>query len=560
MRSIRASGSVGNDMTGNDMAGNNMATPLVQFEDLTIRLPARGDRPNAIENVSFTVAEGEIVCVVGESGSGKSVSASALMGLLPRGLSIASGRAVFCGETVSELSPARLRNLRGREIAMIFQEPLSALNPVMRIGAQIQELFDAHGTYPGNAGRRRALELMGYVGLPDVERLIDAYPFQLSGGQRQRVVIAMALALDPKLILADEPTTALDVTTQAQVLELLLKIRREKGTAILFVTHDFGVVADLADRVVVMEKGRLVEQGPVDEVLHRPQHPYTKKLIAAVPRLRPATLPPPGDDEVLRISGVSKTFGRAGGWFSRGRVVKAVQEAELSVRRGETVGIIGESGSGKSTLGRMIVRLVEPDAGLITFAGKQLVGMPPGQFRRLRPRIQMIFQDPLSSLNPRKRIRTILTDGPLAQGEDRAAADARAADLVGRVGLDPSALDRFPHEFSGGQRQRVGIARALMMKPDVIVADEPVSALDVSVQAQVLDLLSSLQQQMNLALVFITHDLRVAAQLCHRIVVMQRGQIVEHGNTAEVFALPRHPYTQQLLAAIPGRSFDDRPH
>lgn len=549
MRSIHACASGASDMS----------QPLVRFEDLTIRLPVHGDRPNAIENVSFDVEAGEIVCVVGESGSGKSVSASALMGLLPRGLSISGGRALFNGENVADLPPARLRGLRGRDIAMIFQEPLSALNPVMRIGAQMQELFDAHAAYPGPAGRARALELMGYVGLPDVNRLIDAYPFQLSGGQRQRVVIAMALALEPKLILADEPTTALDVTTQAQVLELLRKIRRERGTAILFVTHDFGVVADIADRVAVMEKGKLVELGPVRDVLHQPRHPYTQKLIAAVPRLRPAALPPPGDDVVLQVQTLTKTFGKAGRWFSRGRVVKAVSEATISVRRGETLGIIGESGSGKSTLGRMIVRLVEPDAGTIAFAGQNLVGMPDARFRQMRPKLQMIFQDPLSSLNPRKRVRTILTDGPLAQGEARQAAEKRAAELISRVGLDPSALERFPHEFSGGQRQRIGIARALMMQPEVIVADEPVSALDVSVQAQVLDLLSGLQQQMNLALVFITHDLRVAAQLCHRIVVMQRGQIVEQGPTAEIFANPQHEYTSQLLAAIPGRAFDDRP-
>ena len=536
-----------------------MAAPLVQFDNLTVRLPVSGDRVHAIEDISFTIAEGEIVCVVGESGSGKSVSAAALMGLLPRGLTIARGAARFRGEAIADLPAHRLRDLRGREIAMIFQEPLSALNPVMRIGAQIQELFDAHGAYPGAAGRAHALDLMRYVGLPDVERLIEAYPFQLSGGQRQRVVIAMALALEPKLILADEPTTALDVTTQAQVLDLLRRIRRERGTAILFVTHDFGVVADLADRVVVMEKGRLVEQGPVEAVLHRPQHPYTRQLIAAVPRLRPAKLPEPDETMVLAVQGVSKTFGRAGGWFSRTRVVKAVQNAEFTVRRGETVGIIGESGSGKSTLGRMIVKLVEPDGGQIRFADQNMVGMPAGAFRRYRPKLQMIFQDPLSSLNPRKRVLGILTDGPLAQGEDRRVAEARAATLINRVGLDPGALNRFPHEFSGGQRQRIGIARALMMQPDVIVADEPVSALDVSVQAQVLDLLSQLQQQMNLALVFITHDLRVAAQLCHRILVMQRGVIVEQGPTGAIFTAPTHDYTRQLLAAIPGRAFDDRP-
>ena len=526
------------------------AAPLVSIEALTVRLPKGGDRPHAIEDVSLTVLPGEIVCVVGESGSGKSVAASTLMGLLPRGLSIASGSVRVDGQSIPDLAPAALRALRGREVSMIFQEPLSALNPLMRVGDQILELFEAHEAYPGPAGRARILDLFAYVGLPDPARLIDAYPFQLSGGQRQRVVIAMALALEPKLILADEPTTALDVTTQAQVLDLMRKIRRERGTAILFVTHDFGVVADIADRVIVMEKGRIVEEGPVDGVLNRPQHPYTQKLIAAVPRLRPAALPPVEDEIVLEIANVEKTFGGARG-------VKAVAGVSLTVRKGETLGVIGESGSGKSTLGRTIVRLIEPDDGHILYHGQDMMALDRAAFRQKRKSLQMIFQDPLSSLNPRKRIRTILSDGPAAHGVARADSDRRAAELLTLVGLSPAALDRFPHEFSGGQRQRIGIARALMMDPEVIVADEPVSALDVSVQAQVLDLLNDLQRRMHLALVFITHDLRVAAQLCHTVAVMRRGEVVEYGPTARVFADPQHEYTRQLLAAIPGQHFDN---
>ena len=536
-----------------------MSDPLVRVENLTVALPKGGDRAHAIEDVSFSLDAGEILCVVGESGSGKSVAASTLMGLLPRGLKIAAGKAIVEGETIADLSEARLRALRGREVAMIFQEPLSALNPLMRVGDQIVELFEAHDAYPGAAGRQRILELFSYVGLPDPPRLIDSYPFQLSGGQRQRVVIAMALALEPKLILADEPTTALDVTTQAQVLDLLRKIRRERGTAILFVTHDFGVVADLADRVIVMEKGRLVEEGKVADVLNRPQHPYTKKLIAAVPRLAPASLPAPDDEVILSISEVDKTYGTPGGWFAKTRRVHAVNAVTLKVRHGETLGVIGESGSGKSTLGRCVVRLIEPDAGHILFHGQDMMALDRQAFRAKRKALQMIFQDPLSSLNPRKRIRTILSDGPAAHGVPRAEAEARAADLLTLVGLTPAALDRFPHEFSGGQRQRIGIARALMMDPEVIVADEPVSALDVSVQAQVLDLLNELQEKMKLALVFITHDLRVAAQLCHTVAVMRRGEVVEYGPTAEVFANPQHEYTRQLLAAIPGQHFDQRP-
>ena len=528
-----------------------MMEPLVRVEHLSVRLPGGGDRDLAVDDVSFTIDRGEILCVVGESGSGKSVAASTLMGLLPRGLAISAGRAVVDGEDMARLPEARLRDLRGREVAMIFQEPLSALNPLMRVKDQVFELFEAHHAYPGEAGRRRLIELFEYVGLPNPEKLIEAYPFQLSGGQRQRVVIAMALALDPKLILADEPTTALDVTTQAQVLDLLRKIRRERGTAILFVTHDFGVVADLADRVIVMEKGRLVEEGPVADVLQRPQHSYTQKLIAAVPKLAPADLPPMGEEIILSIEHVDKTFGGTRG-------VRALADVSLRVRHGETLGIIGESGSGKSTLGRTIVRLVTPDRGHILYHGQDMMALRKDTFRARRKSLQMIFQDPLSSLNPRKRVRTILSDGPVAHGEDRAAAEQRAGELLTLVGLSPVALDRFPHEFSGGQRQRIGIARALMMKPDVIVADEPVSALDVSVQAQVLELLDQLQRSMRLALVFITHDLRVAAQLCHTVAVMQRGEVVEYGPTAEIFANPQHVYTRQLLAAIPGRSFDAR--
>jgi peptide/nickel transport system ATP-binding protein len=536
-----------------------MAGPLVRVDHLTVRLPPGGDRAHAIEDVSFTVGEREIVCVVGESGSGKSVTASALIGLLPPGLRIVSGRVSFAGEDLLAASAARMRSLRGREISMIFQEPLSALNPVMRVGDQVAELMEAHGAFPGEARRTRTLELFDYVGLPEPAQLVEAYPFQISGGQRQRVMIAMALALEPKLILADEPTTALDVTTQKQILELLRKIRAERGTALLFVTHDFGVVAEIADRLLVMENGRLVEDGPAAEVLVAPRHPYTRSLIAAVPRLKPAELPPPTDQVVLSVEGLEKTFGGGASLFRRRRKVAAVKDVRFAVKRGETLGIVGESGSGKSTLARCLVRLVEPERGHIVFDGHDVRAISREEFRPLRRRLQMVFQDPFASLNPRKRVRTILTDGPRAHGASLAAAEARAAELLSIVGLDASALERFPHEFSGGQRQRIGIARALMMDPEVIVADEPVSALDVSVQAQVLELLDELQRRLRLAMIFITHDLRVAARLCHTLAVMHRGEIVETGPAAEIFAAPGHPYTRRLLAALPGRRLDERP-
>jgi peptide/nickel transport system ATP-binding protein len=458
-----------------------------------------------------------------------------------------------------KLPAAEWRTLRGRRIAMIFQEPMTALNPVIRIGDQIMEAFEAHGHLALAERRARTRARAEEVGLRDLERIINSYPHQLSGGQRQRAMIAMALALEPSILVADEPTTALDVTTQAQILRLIRDIQQRRGMAVLFITHDFGVVGDIADRVAVMEKGRVVEQGSVADVLERPQHPYTRRLLAAVPGLTPPVRPAVEDAPVAcAATGLAKTY-RGNAWFNSQREVAAVKSVNFEIRRGETLGLVGESGSGKSTIGRLVMRLTDADAGVVRVGELDFTQARGAGLRAARKQIQMVFQDPFTSLNPRRRVGRIIADGPIAHGVPAAQAFARADELLTLVGLDPGAAQRFPHEFSGGQRQRIGIARALALDPDVLVADEPVSALDVSVQAQVLALLETLKTRLRLAMLFITHDLNVAAQVCDRIAVMRLGEIVEIRPTADLLSRPEHPYTQALLAAIPGRQRKEPP-
>jgi ABC-type glutathione transport system ATPase component len=524
---------------------------LLSVQDLTIALPPGADRPHAVAGVSFTLDPGEVLCIVGESGSGKSLSAAAIMGLLPPVLRRERGTIEFEGRDLLALSQTEMRAFRGARLGMIFQEPMTALNPLMRVGDQIAEVLAVH-----NAGgaRDRVPELLAAVNLPDPTRLARAWPHLLSGGQRQRVMIAMALALEPTLLIADEPTTALDVTTQMQILRLIKDIQQRRGMGVLFITHDFGVVAEIADRVAVMQEGRIVEAGGTTQVLDAPEHPYTRALIAAVPHRMAAHIPAEGRP-VLEVVGVRKTFRRGAGLFGGGTTVHAVADADFVLRKGETLGLVGESGSGKSTLARCVVRLVQPDEGAIRFHDTNLARLDRRGWKPFRKRIQMVFQDPFASLNPRRRVSEIIADGPIAAGTPRIEALHRVGELLSLVQLDPSAADRFPHEFSGGQRQRIGIARALAMDPELLIADEPVSALDVSVQAQVLDLLEELRQRLGLTMLFITHDLRVAAQICSRIAVMQHGRIVEQGETAQVFNTPRHPYTQSLLDSIPGRSW-----
>jgi peptide/nickel transport system ATP-binding protein len=534
------------------MMQTEIASPVLAIDDLTLALPRLSDRRNAVQNLSLTVAPGETVCVVGESGSGKSLTAYAVMGLLPHGVRAVSGSIRLAGTELLGRDEASLCRMRGRDAGMVFQEPMTSLNPIMRVGEQIAETFKAHHAFDPAERMRRSMALLDEVHLPDPPRLARAYPHELSGGQRQRVMIAIALALEPKLLIADEPTTALDVTTQAQVLKLIGELRAKRGMAVLFITHDFGVVAEIADRVVVLQEGSVVEQGPVASVLKAPQHPYTRRLLAAVPSLEP----PPSKDysgasPSLQVQGLSKTFaGRS--LVGRGREVRAVADVGFTIRRGETLGLVGESGSGKSTVGRCVLRLIEPDQGAVHVGEIAITDLPQAALRRQRRRIQMVFQDPYASLNPRRTVGRIIAEGPVAQGVDEKTALSNARRLLGLVGLPVQAVDRYPHEFSGGQRQRIGIARALALEPEVLVADEPVSALDVSVQAQILELIRELQDRLGVAILFITHDLRVAAQVCDRIAVMRKGRIVETQDTAGLFASPQHPYTQQLLAAVPG--------
>lgn len=533
------------------------SSPLLSIRQLSIPLPKGGDRPFAIENISYDIHQGEIVCIVGESGSGKSMSANAIMGLLPDYLKPSQGEILFEGSNLLKQPEHVLQGMRGRKIGMIFQEPLSALNPLMTIGNQIAEVMQVHNEYPGEQRKQRVLDMLNFVGLPDPATLYDAHPFRLSGGQRQRVMIAMALALEPALLIADEPTTALDMTTQAQILELIARIQKAKGMGVMFITHDFGVVAEIAHRVVVMEKGIVVEQGPAEQVLNKPQHPYTKRLIAAVPHQRmDESLIPSKPAPVLEVRNLRKTYATGGGIFTKKRVVHAVKDVSFSVGHGETLGIVGESGSGKSTIGKCLLKLIGIDGGQMMFNGQDIAPLSQNAFRPLRSNIQMIFQDPFASLNPRHTIGQTLCEGPVANGVPRTQAEERARELLNLVGLDPSAFNRFPNQFSGGQRQRVGIARALAMNPKLLVADESVSALDVSVQAQVLELLHTLQEKLQIAMIFITHDLRVAAQICNHIVVMHRGEIVERGKPSQIFDNPQNPYTQRLIAAVPGKHWD----
>jgi len=532
-----------------------LSTPVLDIRDLAVALPPGADRALAVDGVRLTVDRGEIVCLVGESGSGKSVIAHAVMGLLPKGLAAIRGDISLTGEHLLAADEARLRDLRCTRMSMIFQEPMTALNPVMRCGDQIDEVLATHTDLPARARREKVLDIVRAVQLADPERMIASYPHQLSGGQRQRIMIAMALVLEPALLIADEPTTALDVTTQAQILALIRELQRAHGTGVLFITHDFGVVAEIADRVAVLRGGELVEVGHTRELLSEPKHDYTRMLIAAVPSLVPKHRDLVTAPVVLATSDMSKTYAQRG-WFGRPRhAVAAATDVTLSIRQGETLGIVGESGSGKSTVARCIARLVEPSSGRIVIGDTDFAAISRAQLHALRRRVQIVFQDPYRSLNPRRTVGQAIIEGPMNYGVPAEDALNRARTLMDLVRLEPQSLDRFPHQFSGGQRQRICIARALAMEPSLLIADEAVSALDVSVQAQVLALLDEIRQRLNLAMLFITHDLRVAAQVCDRVAVMSNGRIVEYGPVRDVFTNPRNDYTRSLLAAAPGRAW-----
>ncbi|MBT9369980.1 ABC transporter ATP-binding protein [Rhizobium sp. CSW-27] len=533
------------------------ADVVLSVRNLTVDLPPGMERTHAVKDISFDLHAGEILCIIGESGSGKSVTANTIMGLLSPAIKVSAGEIHFKGINILAVRDEEIRPLRGRAVSIIFQDPLSALNPLMTVGDQIAEVLAAHGVGTAEMRKAKVLDLLEEVGLPDPSLMRLQYPFRLSGGQRQRVMIAMALALDPEVLIADEPTTALDVTTQAQILDLIRRIQKRKGMSVMFITHDFGVVAEIADRVVVMEKGHLVEQGRADQVLVHPSHPYTQRLVAAVPRMR-ASADAVSDEPpvVLEVENLEKEYRGTGSLFARARTVKAVNGVSFRLRKGRTLGVVGESGSGKSSLGKVLLKLLEPDGGQIRFDGRDIAGMAEESFRSIRPYIQMIFQDPFASLNPRHTIGRILTVGPVAHGLSAQEARAKALRLLALVGLDEQAYDRFPHEFSGGQRQRIGIARALMFDPVVLVADEAVSALDVSIQAQILELLARVQKEMKIAMIFITHDLRVASQICDEVLVMHKGVVVEEGPPTRIFRHPQHDYTRKLVAAIPGADWE----
>jgi peptide/nickel transport system ATP-binding protein len=528
------------------MFGNcDDSEPILAVEGLTVALPKGADRALAVDAVSLDLRRGEILCIVGESGSGKSALTGAIMGAPASGLKVTGGSVRLCGKELTQLSERAWCRIRGNRIAMIFQEPMASLNPAIPVGQQIMEVFELHAKLSPAERRERALALIRSMQLPDPERIFASFPHQLSGGQCQRVIIAMALAMNPEVLIADEPTTALDVTTQAQVLKLIRELRTTQGHGILFITHDFGVVAEIADRIAVMRYGKIVEIGEARQVLTQPAHPYTRELIAAVPSLVPPLkeAATPDAKTVLAVTALAKSYGR----------VHAVNEVTFALERGTTLCVVGESGCGKSSLARLIVRLTEPTSGRVDVNGKCFLTLEGRELRASCRAVQMIFQDPFGSLNPLRRAGATVARAAMLAGADRRTARARAGELFDRVGLPREGLDRRPSAFSGGQKQRIGIARALAMNPDVLIADESLSALDASSQAQILELLRKLQNELGLAILLITHDLRVAAQISHRIAVMQAGRIVEIGPAEQVINSPEHPYTRELLESAPGR-------
>jgi peptide/nickel transport system ATP-binding protein len=527
-----------------------MSEPLVEVSGLTVEFPVADSFVRAVDGLDLTLEAGQALGIVGESGSGKSTVAFGLLGLHRGTGARVSGSVRVGGVDVLCADEAELRGLRGELAAMVFQDPLSALDPYHPVGDQIAEVYRVHRKVTRRAARARAVEVLDRVGIPDAARRARFRPHEFSGGMRQRALIAMALACEPRLLIADEPTTALDVTVQAQILDLLHELRAETGAGLLLVTHDLGVVAGSVDQVLVMKDGRAVERGPVIEVLGTPRETYTRELLSAVPRVDapvPVGAPSATDgDALLEAVGLRREFGR------RGARVTAVDGVSLTVRAGETLGVVGESGSGKTTLGRMLVRLLDPTAGQLRYHGQDIGALGEKALRPLRHELQMVFQDPISSLNPRRSIGESIADPLRAAGRlDDRRIRLRVGELLERVGLDPEWYHRYPHEFSGGQRQRVGIARALAPEPRLIVCDEPVSALDVTTQAQVVELLGELQRDLGLSLVFIAHDLAVVRQVSDRVAVMRRGAVVELGTADEVYDSPQHPYTRGLLAAVP---------
>ncbi|MBR0558372.1 ABC transporter ATP-binding protein [Ciceribacter sp. L1K23] len=518
-----------------------MAEHLLEVRNLSVEFHTAGGVVKAVRDMSYHLDRGETLAILGESGSGKSVSSSAIMNLIdmPPGR-ISGGEILLDGVDLLTMPLSERREINGRRIAMIFQDPLSHLNPVYTVGWQVREALTTHGTDAASA-QAEALRLLGRVGIPDPEHALAKYPHEFSGGQRQRVMIAMALALRPDLLIADEPTTALDVTVQAEVLALLKELQRETGMAVLIITHDLGVVAEIADRVVVMEKGVLVEAGTVRELYKNPQHPYTKKLIAAAPGKGEMHEPLKRHEPVLSVRDIRKNYG----------AFAALKGVSFDLLAGETLAVVGESGSGKSTLARVLLRLDEPDSGSAQWKGRDLFQLSAAELYKLRRDLQMVFQDPTQSLNPRMTVYQLISEAWAIHPDilPKARWRERVAELLTQVGLGPEHMGRYPHQFSGGQRQRIAIARALALEPQLIICDEAVSALDVSVQAQVIALLDKLRKEMGIAFIFIAHDLPVVRDFADHVMVMQKGEVVELGTVREIFETPQKPYTQALLAA-----------
>lgn len=524
---------------------------VLEVKGLTVSFRQDGRVIPAVRGVSFSVAKGETVALVGESGSGKSVTALSTVGLLSDNAQVA-GSVTYLGKEMVGVSERELRKVRGNDISFIFQEPMTSLNPLHTIEKQLAESLTLHQGLSGEKARARIVELLGKVGIRDAESRLGAYPHQLSGGQRQRVMIAMALANGPELLVADEPTTALDVTIQAQILDLLAELKRTEGLSLLFITHDLGIVRRIADRVCVMQGGEIVEQGPTAEIFSNPQHPYTQKLLAAEQKGGPTPVPE-GAEEVVRTDALRIWFPIQKGLLRKTvGYVKAVNEASLSVRAGETLGIVGESGSGKTTLALAILRLIG-STGKVTVLGRDMQSLGRAELRAMRREMQVVFQDPYGSLSPRMTVEEIIAEGLGVHGiEPGRNRQEMVAEIMREVGLDPATMQRYPHEFSGGQRQRIAIARAMILRPKLVVLDEPTSALDMTVQVQIVELLRELQRKWGLAFLFISHDLRVIRAMAHKVMVMQAGDVVEAGECEAVFTNPQTAYTKALMAAAFG--------
>ena len=529
---------------------------MLEVKNLNISFTTRNGRVNAVEDISFKLDKGETLGIVGESGSGKSVTCYSILGLIPSPPGkVESGQALFHGENLFDKTDAELRDIRGNKISMIFQDPMTSLNPYMTVGKQIVEALTLHRKLSKEEANKKAIAALKEVGIRAAEHRVNSYPHEFSGGMRQRVMIALALATEPEILIADEPTTALDVTIQAQILELLQEIQSKRQLAIIFISHDLSVVKNIADHVLVMRKGVVVEHGKPVSIFENPSHPYTQKLIAAIPNSsKPEGLIHAEQDKLICVENLHTQFSFSSGpfWAKKHTIVRAVDNISLDIYKGEILGLVGESGSGKSTFGRTLIRLAEASSGKVTYGNLDLLSLRGKQLTNSRKNFQMIFQDPYASLNPRMTVFDTIAEPILLHGSDK-ESDLRTQvnELLDDVGLERSALLKYPHEFSGGQRQRIAIARALASNPEFIVADEPVSALDVTIQAQIMDLLLQLSKKRNLTMLFISHDLAVVRYLCDRVAVMQAGSLVEVGACENIFNAPQHEYTRTLLSAIP---------